>query len=929
MWLTIKNRLRFNRLTVGQFLNLLTAGIVVPMSAILAANIWITYERDEQVATRAAFDLAKMASQNIQEFLGESKNVVATLARRPGMRTAACDPVFQDVKDFYPRLSNFSRSTPQGLLDCSSLPQPGNRPTFVGEMAWFKQVYEQRRFVVGPIVFGPINRGWISVLAFPIFDEGGRMVGAVQSPIDLIKLPLLPAGTILPRATLITVIDTDGRIVARSKDADKFIGKSISFHKSVAEIIRRREGTTRAISLDGVERFYGFVSIPNTEWIVTVGSATDSALAGARTSALSNAVLGLVLLFVIAGLARFTASRISRPILAIRDAAKKVAAGDLHARTPVRGPLEITEVAEQFNGMLDAIESSQSALRESERRLVLATVGARLAIWELDLVSGMVYLSETWSELIGGPRAATSCTLKELARLLSEEDLKSARTDLVKCVKGQSATFYAEHRVRDAGDRQIWFASSGQVTLRNPQGLALRMSGVCRDIDERKKAELDAHRLAFYDALTGLPNRRLLRDRLEQVALAAQREGGHAALFFIDVDRFKTVNDTYGHEQGDLLLCQISEKLAACARRGDTVARLGGDEFVLLLAHLPEDYLSAAEIAEVFASKVSAALNCEYPLGDIRYRGTVSVGVTVFDAASTDDIELPLRQADMAMFQAKAEGTNLTCFFDPAMTARLQQKSALTVDLRAAVQQEQFVLHYQPQVNDLEHVTGVEALVRWEHPGRGLVPPNEFIPLADEIGLILPIGKWVLETACQQIASWALDSRREELTMAVNVSAIQLYQKNFVEVVRGALEKTGADPRRLKLELTEGVLLKNFEETIVKMESLKADGVDFSLDDFGTGYSSLSYLKRLPLSQLKIDQSFVRDVLDDVNDAAIARMIIALGRSLKLNVIAEGVETPVQKTFLVDSGCSSFQGYMFSRPLPIHELDTYLLRTQS
>lgn len=467
----------------------------------------------------------------------------------------------------------------------------------------------------------------------------------------------------------------------------------------------------------------------------------------------------------------------------------------------------------------------------------------------------------------------------------------------------------------------MWFASSGRVTARNEQGLALRMTGVCRDIDERKRAEIRAQRLAFYDPLTDLPNRRLMQDRLEQVTLTLRRNHRHGAFLFIDVDNFKTVNDTFGHQQGDALLRQLSLKLQEHARKGDTVARLGGDEFVVLLPDLDEDYQIASGQAESFARKLSVALDANYSLGAATYRATVSIGVAIFDGVTTLDIELPLREADMAMFQAKAEGKNSLRFYDPNMNLLLQQRVVLTNDLRHAVATGQFTLHYQPQVDGTGFITGVEALIRWRHPIRGMVGPYEFIPLAEELGLILPIGKWVLETACGQIAAWSKHPCFKKLTCSVNVSAVQLYQKDFVEVVSKALALTGANPEQLKLELTEGVLLKNLEDTVAKMHAMKTLGVYFSLDDFGTGFSSLSYLKRLPLAQLKIDQSFVREVLDDANDAAIARMIISLGQSLKLNVIAEGVETDAQRAFLIANGCSAFQGYLFGKPMPVNDLE--------
>lgn len=437
-------------------------------------------------------------------------------------------------------------------------------------------------------------------------------------------------------------------------------------------------------------------------------------------------------------------------------------------------------------------------------------------------------------------------------------------------------------------------------------------------LEKAKLLEQRQH-LAFYDQLTNLPNRRLLQDRLEQALALSSRDRSFGALIFIDLDHFKNVNDTLGHHAGDSLLIHVARELLSCVRDGDTVSRLGSDEFVVMLKDLSKNELETATKAEVVCEKVISTLSKAYELERIPQHVTSSIGVTLFGGESRDDKDDPLKRAEMAMYQAKAEGRNTFRFFDPRMQSELLSRSALQSDLRQAILHEQFVLHYQAQVVGADRLTGVEALVRWQHPTRGMVPPNDFIPLAEEYGLILPLGQWVLQTACVQLAQWARQPQTAHLTIAVNVSAKQFHHKNFVEHVLAVLDETGADPRKLKLELTESLLVHDVEDIITKMSTLKELGVGFSLDDFGTGYSSLSYLKRLPLDQLKIDQSFVRNVLADSNDAAIAKMVIALSNSLGLTVIAEGVEAEGQRDFLARHGCHACQGYLFSRPLPIDE----------
>ena len=442
--------------------------------------------------------------------------------------------------------------------------------------------------------------------------------------------------------------------------------------------------------------------------------------------------------------------------------------------------------------------------------------------------------------------------------------------------------------------------------------------GLVRDITRRKAAEQEIERLAFYDPLTKLPNRRLLMDRLQHAMSTSKRSGQYGALLFMDLDNFKNLNDTAGHAVGDQLLQQVAERLVSTLREGDTIARLGGDEFVVILEGLHADAEHAATRAEGVVEKIHQVLSQRYRLGDRYYLNSPSIGVTLFidHEHSLDDL---LKQADLAMYQAKSSGRNTFRFFDPQMQAKLMARTQLEADLRAAVSESQFQLYYQGQVDADGQTTGAEALLRWPHPQRGMVPPNQFIPVAEEMGLIVPIGLWVLETACEVLLAWAGQPETAHHTLAINISARQFRQADFVDQVKGVLTRTGARADRLKLELTESMLVANVDDIIAKMTALKDIGVRFSLDDFGTGYSSLSYLKRLPLDQLKIDQSFVRDICANPNDAAIARTIVALGHSMGLKVIAEGVETDAQRAELAAMGCLAYQGYLFHRPAPLSE----------
>jgi len=452
-----------------------------------------------------------------------------------------------------------------------------------------------------------------------------------------------------------------------------------------------------------------------------------------------------------------------------------------------------------------------------------------------------------------------------------------------------------------------------KTPIRDPQGRATGVLGVSRDITDRKRAAQEIERLAFYDALTQLPNRRLLLDRLQRLVLSSQRTHQHGALLFIDLDNFKDLNDTLGHDMGDQLLTQVAERLVHSVRECDTVARFGGDEFVVLLEGLDTHLPQARTQAEAVAVKLLIALNQPFELAGQQHYSTPSIGLTLFgqERVSVDEL---LKRADLAMYEAKAAGRNTHRFFDPGMQQALHARSSLEADLRQGLTRAEIFVHYQAVVDYQGHVKGAEALARWTHPERGPISPAEFIPLAEQTGLILPLGRHILRTACEQLVRWSGKKETAHLSMAVNVSARQFRQSSFIAEVLQTLRETGANPRRLKLELTESLLLGDIEDTIARMVQLKREGVGFALDDFGTGYSSLGYLKRLPLDQVKIDRGFVRDVLTDPNDAAIVRTILALAQSLDLDVVAEGVETAGQLGFLRLHGCEQFQGFLFGRP---------------
>jgi diguanylate cyclase (GGDEF)-like protein len=438
---------------------------------------------------------------------------------------------------------------------------------------------------------------------------------------------------------------------------------------------------------------------------------------------------------------------------------------------------------------------------------------------------------------------------------------------------------------------------------------------------EKEKLAAELNTLAFYDKLTELPNRRLFLDRLQNTLVSRATHQG--AILFIDLDRFKYLNDTLGHSYGDLLLQQVAQRLKSCIRKGDTTARLGGDEFLVLLKNLDQDPLKAAMETKTIGNNIIAILNQSYLLGTHEYFISVSIGAVIFDHNSSSAEEL-LKQADIAMYKVKkATGGNML-FFDSEMQNALIRQASVEIDLRKALENHEFQLYYQIQMDGSQHPSGAEALIRWIHPKLGVVQPDQFIPMAEESGLIAPISQWVLEAACTRLKAWEGNALTSELTLAINISAKQFHQTDFVTKVQSCVQRTAINPARLVLEITESLLLENIEKAIVSMNELKKIGVQFALDDFGTGYSSFQYLRRLPIDELKIDRSFIRFIASDSRDKAIVAAIISMVHSLKLSVNAEGVETEEQRQFLLSKNCTHYQGYLYSKPVPIKSFEALL-----
>lgn len=569
-------------------------------------------------------------------------------------------------------------------------------------------------------------------------------------------------------------------------------------------------------------------------------------------------------------------------------------------------------------------KQAEEALRESEERLNLALKAAGLGTWYWDVAEDRIVWDDQMCLLSGLEPGTIPQGYQGFLAILHEEDRPRVEQDVSQTFT-MEAPYETRFRVRWPDGSLHYLHTRGKL-YRDHAGNPQRLTGVSWDVTEKELAESRLREkeehlyfLAHHDVLTSLPNRRLLQDRMQHALAKARRSGGQAALIYFDLDRFKTINDSLGHTIGDRVLKEIASRLARQVREVDTVARLGGDEFVVILEQVEE-----AEKVATLAQKLLLELTREIVVEGHRLYVTASAGISLFPTDSVDSEGL-MKNAETAMYRAKERGKNTCQYFTPDMNARAWELLQLESGLRQALEHQQLVLHYQPQVDlTTGELIGVEALVRWEHPERGMVPPGDFIPLAEETGLIVPIGEWVLRTACAQSRAWR-QAGFSPVRMAVNISPRQFRQSDLIARVDEILRETGLEPSALELEVTEGMIMNDVEAAIAIMEEFRKMGVLLAIDDFGTGYSSLGYLKRFPIAGLKIDRSFVRDLPGDANDAQIAASVIALAHNMNLRVVAEGIETADQLSFLRDKGCEHGQGYFFSPPCAAEELASRFL----
>lgn len=749
-----------------------------------------------------------------------------------------------------------------------------DRRVNIADREYFRRARDSMQLTFSLPLRSRITGQRVFIISLPLIDAEGGFAGIVYVNTANERIEELFSSIQLGEHGIITLFDADRRILIRYPSLKEMADEVVVRVAATGTIEALAAGKTIASykaksPFDGLQRTISFRRIGHYPVYVLVGQAEEDYLAPWwRECAMGGTFLLVITLgSILLGLStrRYMEARLQVEVLEDRQAAHD------HLAAIIRAIPDL--------------------------------------LFEVDLEGRYLDYRTTHMELLAMPPD------EFVGRKVSDVLPASAAATVMEAIaeaNAKGSSYGAQIHIKvPAGE--LWFELSiaRKQAYRSEQPTFIVLS---RDITERNQAQLRIEQLAFSDMLTGLPNRRLFLDRLRQSMAVSERNHSYCALLFLDIDKFKTLNDTLGHQIGDLLLVEIAERLRRAVREYDTVARLGGDEFVVLLEQLDTHEDEAAQQAQNVAEKVAAQLRREYELACHKYIGTSSIGIALFCGQSMSSDEL-LRRADLAMYQAKSSGRSAVCFFDPEMQASIAARQALEIDLKQAIIHEEFFLCFQPQFDSGGGMVGAEALLRWRSPQRGLVPPDEFIGLAEESGLILPIGHWVMREVCRCIEDWRRYPELARITVSVNVSAKQIALPTFVEEVQELLSFYAVEPARLKLEITETMLVDRIDEIIAKINELRAVGVRFSLDDFGTGYSSLSYLKRLPFDQVKIDQSFARGALDDPNDAAICRAIIALGRALNLEVVAEGIETEAQWSFFKAEGCRYGQGYLFGKPM--------------
>lgn len=899
---------------------LLMSVAILPWVIAMSYQLWKAREHAVDDAVGDALILARSLASSQTEAVSNARSLLQVLASLPEIRAgtpALCrvrlTQIYRPGGDY----ANLLVTDASGNVLCMARGQDASN---MSGRDWFQLAMQHKQFVTARFVVGKIRGLPILPTAQPVLDADGKVQRVILAAIDVAWLERLLSQTRIASHAVVTVLDRKAVILARSPSDPASIGRPSplpSLHEAIRQGALEGHGESQVA---GRSMLYAYARLPgegraDSNVYVSVSVPKDSVVATAyRNFSVNLGLLGALTALVLVGGWIFTESLVLRKVRALIVGAGRIAGGDFKARAALldKGKGELGELAQAFDDMAASIE------QHFQQTLGVMEVAPEAII--ISDAQGRIVRANARTQALFG-YSAGELVGASLAALVPDSERSQLRAE-----SAETGAGYAPDKIvgselfacRKDGSEFPAYVSLG--SLNTAHGV-LKISAV-RDISDRKQFEAQIIHQATHDALTDLPNRALFRELLGSAMLQAERVEKLIAVMFLDLDGFKNINDTLGHEAGDALLNEIAHRLIATLRKGDVVARQGGDEFTILLQGI-NVYQDIVQIAEKILSVVSEAV--VYEEHDMHI--TASIGITIYPF---DDVEAEnlLRNADTAMYQAKQAGKNNFRFYTAEMNAAIRERMEIEQGLRRALQENQFELRYQPQagITDLNMV-GMEALIRWNHPELGLISPVKFIPIAEECGLIVPIGEWVLRTACQQISAWRKQGL-PALKVSVNLSARQFKQAKLLDTIRAVLRdcELSQQAEVLELELTESMVMQNVDENVITLNKLHSMGVQISIDDFGTGYSSLSYLKRFPINTLKIDRSFVRDITDDADDAAIASAIIMLGHSLKLNVIAEGVETLEQLDLLRGIGCDEIQGYYLSQPLTPTDMETFLRR---
>ena len=903
----------------------LVIATIIPFTLLIGAGIWIRWWSDQATAIAQAISEARLLAVQIDDHIGNLENLLTGLSEAVSTDpsdTAANDALLRKVKgelpDYYSHIAIFSLD---GTNIGTSSDTSGGRPT-VKTHAYFEQVLAGQKLSIGDVAFGKTAGRWLLSVARPINDASGRLraVLAVGTLLDHFQDALHIQS--LPEGTIVTLVNQKGIVIARSVDGARWIGHDVSSWPHLAKHFAEKEGSDVGSwsHSDSGERVTAFTIAHRVPWLVVVGLPKNVVFAMV-VFRLAMAGLFLIITLIIGFSIAWTFSgRLIRPLRQLGKDASLLASGQLSHRSAVRSQDEVGTLADDFNRMATALErrareahDAADEIRQAKDTLAAVIDASPVAIVCCDLDRKTMLWNRTAEEMFG---FSAEEVIGLRSRLTPADAAAQSRGLFERAARGETIRNLEGSRLRKDGTTvQVRVAAAPMYNL---DGTVRGVARAYEDITDSKRAQEQLIRLAHYDPLTGLPNRLSLQKELGRLLAGCHQSPVSIALF--DLDGFKDVNDTLGHSTGDQLLievCQrfieVTDEIARIAK----VCRLGGDEFVIIVPDCGDPRV-IAEIVDLVLQRLKDPFDVN---GNVLHLGS-SAGIAIApnDAAQADEL---IANADLALYQAKAEGGQTYRFFLPALRARAQARRGLGVELRRAYAENEFELFYQPQIRLADSaVVGAEALLRWRHPERGLIAPAAFIDALAESSIAPEVGRWIITTACEQTAAWHAAGLM--LTrIGVNLFPAQAHSQDLLKDVEDALRATGLPADVLELEITENAAL-NFEDSNTTLRKVQAMGVRLAFDDFGTGYASLNHLTRFPIWRIKIDRSFVNRVTNTVEDAAMVRSLIAMAHNLGLRVVAEGVETEAQAAFLLKESCEEAQGYLYAKPLPVAEFEVYL-----